>query len=54
MFVIGVCVFQIILPTGTVVRVQNGKGGTPEFINVWITASAADFDNTAGEQHDWQ
>ncbi|XP_041370718.1 uncharacterized protein LOC121384400 [Gigantopelta aegis] len=40
--------YEIILPTGTVVRVQNGKGRTPEFINVWIIASPADFENTKG------
>lgn len=42
------CVLQIVLPTGAVVMVMNGRKRTSQFINVKFKASAADYGNTEG------
>jgi hypothetical protein len=41
---------QVILPTGTVVKIQLEQSHS-EFLNLWITASSADFNNTEGGVH---
>lgn len=41
--------FQVHLPHGAVLTVANGKGKRPQFINVWLKASPADYQQTEGE-----
>uniref|UniRef100_A0A2C9L6R6 VWFD domain-containing protein n=1 Tax=Biomphalaria glabrata TaxID=6526 RepID=A0A2C9L6R6_BIOGL len=43
--------YKIVLPTGTTVIVENGGSffvDGPQFLNVWITASSADYNRTQG------
>ncbi|CAG5135635.1 unnamed protein product, partial [Candidula unifasciata] len=43
--------YQIILPTGTIIIVENGRSFSrdePRFLNVWISASSVDFGHTRG------
>lgn len=42
---------QVALPTGTQVIVKVGRGKTSSFMNVWIQASAPDFNNTKGKNY---
>ena len=40
--------FKVYLPHGAIVKITKGKGKTPEFINVQIKSSSADYSNVQG------
>lgn len=40
---------KVHLPHGAVVTIANGKGKRPQFINIWLKASPADYQQTEGK-----
>lgn len=45
--------FKVHLPHGAVVTIANGKGKRPQFINIWLKASPADYKQTEGKDLDY-
>lgn len=45
--------FKVHLPHGAVVTIANGKGKRPQFINIWLKASPADYQQTEGKGLDY-
>lgn len=44
---------KVHLPHGAVVTIANGKGKRPQFINIWLKASPADYQQTEGKGLDY-
>lgn len=44
---------KVHLPHGAVVTIANGKGKRPQFINIWLKASPADYQQTEGKGLDF-